>query len=710
MNQVAYVNALHPKSFSKMVCSDNRGNRFLPNWMEKFETCLNRKTNALTPDQGDLLPTSDDVPALLCALATSEFKANVSKLELLNRLCNILLDSPDSREEFLFSGGLPIIVRYMIVNSEDVESQTVAYRIMAVIAGHNPTPVDAFVQCEVIDVMVDSAKKFHRNEKFLRAAILLFRSLSSDENLRKYLQKPDVILSLLEVLKSILSEEFCLSSESLYVAALTSTLSSLVFQSQLCRSIIGENRVVKTLLKAMVDHAGIEEVQYSCLLAIQNALYQCPINVACFLDSQGLDMTFSSMATHPSSMQVLKHGLGAILNAVVINDDAKRNIIERKEFLAQICKLECGDDDLEIIKPQISIWFQLCEFDTHSERTGVSSVAQSFDETDSIGIISKYLRIAHEKNNVEMFLELCQLQGLLFLATCFRHPKDKNAVEILKEEIEIIVEALESFREVEKLTIPMLELLGGLLSGQDNCKIKFNELSGVINVVSVMKQNRRDVNVNLACCKVLDIAAEGQLAMSVMLHGKEAVRGAILTCMADFIDNANLTDRVCSLLIKMAVNSMKDASELVQAGARNMVQMAQVKHKGNPAVESLANQLLVLLEDPGADGRPGQPSGPRGTAGQRMRSRSRTVEDPGSVRARANKSKSPVHAGQGRGIRTFRETRDQSVRMLRKGGDNATEEKTERGGNSAQENDISSRIRVRRTARQKLALEPVYEV
>lgn len=707
---MACFNALRPKSVSKMACSENRENRYLPNWIEKFETCLNRKTSSLTPDRKDLLPTSDDVPALLCALATYDFKANTGKLEILSRLCNILLDSPDSREEFLASGGLPIIVQYVTVNSEDVESQIVAYRIMAVIAGHNPTPVDAFVQCEVLDVMVDSAKKFHQNEKFLRAAILLFKSLSSDDNLRKYLQTPNVILSLLEILKSILSEEFRLLSDPLYVAALTSILSSLVFQSQLCRSIIAENHVVKTLLKAMADHASVEEVQYSCLLAIQNALYQSPISVACFLNSQGLEMTFSSMATHPGSMRVLKHGLGAILNAVMINNDAKRNVIEKKDFLGQICKLECGDNDLEVIKPQISIWFQLCEYDAHSERTGVSNVAQSFDETESIAIISKYLRVAHEKNNVEMFMELCHLQGLLFLATCFRHPKDKNAVEILKEEIEVIVEALESFREVEKLTIPMLELLGSLLSGQDDCKIKFNELSGVINIVSVMKQNRRDVNVNLACCKVLDIAAEGQLAMSVMLHGKEAVRGAILTCMADFIDNANLTDCVCSLLIKMAVNSKKDASELAQAGARNMVQMAQVKHKGNPAVESLANQLLVLLEDPGADGRPGQPSGPRGTAGQRMRSRSRTVEDPGSVRARANKSKSPVRAGQGRGTRTLRETRGQSVRMLRKGGDDATEEKTVGGGNSAQGNDVSSRIRVRRAARQKLALEPVYEI
>lgn len=692
-----------------MTSTVSRRNRLSSDWIEKFDTCLTGKEKSPACDQGARLSTSDDVPALLCAVAAHDFKANINKLGFLNQLCNVLLDSPDSREEFILSGGLPIIVRYMVVNTEDVKSQTVAYRIIAVLAGHNPTPVDAFVQCEVIEAIADSVKKFHKNEKFLRAAILTFKNLSSNEFLRKHMQTRDVIISLLEVFNTVLSAKYCLLSEPLYVAALTSIISSLVFQSQLCRSIIGENQVVATILQAMMDHSSAEEVQHCCTLAIQNAVYQYPVNAECFLKSYGFDTIFSSMATHSSCKLVLKHGLSAILNVIKLDNDAKRSVINRKEFLDQLCKSTFEDEDLEIMKPKISIWLQLCEFDACSDRTGVSNVANSFVETNSISILPKYLRSAKETNNADMFLELCQLQSLLFLAKNFRQPQDKATVDIFVEEIEIVMEALESFEEVETLTIPMLEFLEGLLSGQDDCKIKFNDMSGVIRIVSVMKQNRRDVNVNLTCCKLLDIAAEGQLATPVIIQGKEAVQNAMMTCMADFIDNANMADRVCSLLIKMAVKSKKDAADLVQAGARNMVQMAQVKHKGNPAVESLTNQLLVLLEEPGADGRPGQPSGPRGTAGQRMRSRSRTVEDPSSVRARANKSKSPVRAGQGRGARASREPRNQSVRTLRKDNEGGTEN-TEGNGSGASDSNVSSRIRVRRAARQKMALEPVYEI
>lgn len=696
----------HESSFN-MTSPESRHSRFSSDWIAQFDTCLETGTSSLTSDQDSHLSTSDDVPALLRALAPDSFQANATKLELLARLCNILLDSPDSRQEFLTSGGLPIIVRYMVVNSEDVRSQTVAYRVIAVVSGHNPAPVEAFVQYEVVDAIVDSINKFHANEAFLRAAILTFKNLTSHEVLRKYMQTRTVILSLLEVLKLVLSEECCLLSEPMYVAALTSMISSLVFQSQLCRSIIGENQVVSTFLKAMADHGSIEEVQYCCVLAIQNAVYQCSINAACFLESEGLDKIFSSMVTHPASKLVLKHCFGTILNVITIDNAAKRSIITRKEFLSQICQADCGDD-LEIIKPKVSIWLQLCEYDASSDRHGISNVANSFVETGSLPVLSKYLRTACEIGNADMFLELCQLQGLLSLAGSFRQPKDKADIAIFVEEIDIIKDALERFESVEKLTVPMLELLGNLLSGHDDCKIKFNEASGVTSIVSVMRQNRRDVHVNLTCCKVLDIAAEGQLAMSVLLNGKEAIRGAIMTCMADFIDNANLTDSACSLLIKMAINSKKDAAELVQAGARNMVQMAQVKHKGNPSVESLTNQLLVLLEDPGADGRPGQPGGPRGTAGQRMRSRSRTIEDPGSVRARANKSKSPVRAGQG--ARKARHTRNQSVRVLRGGNEGTAEQSQEGSENSVADQSVSSRVRVRRAARQKMALEPVYEI
>lgn len=694
-----------------MSSNDNRLERLSSTWLEKFTTCLDqRSTQPLTSDHISSLLTSDDIPALLCAIGTPNFKSDSNKLQILTRLCNVLQDSPDSRHQFLHAGGLPILVHFVVINPDDPTAHTIAYRAIAAISDHNGTPVQALIASEVIEVVCESCTKFNDNSTFVRTAVVIFKILSSYEVLRKHMQTYTVIVSLFEIFKHLMCSDPKLDSAPLCIATLMSIIASLVYQSSVCRVIVEENSFILLILHAMEKYKLSEDVQYCGALAIKNSIYQCPSNVRCFLDGKGLDVMFSNIAAYPESKPVLRHSVGTILNTVMSSDDAKKAILLKEDFLIGLCNAFITETiDLDVAYPFISVWVYLCEYDVGTDRIGVSNVANSVIKTGATTMIHECLRFSHESRKADLFLDICHLKNLLLLVGSFRQPKDKASIKRFEDSVGIFMEALETFKDAHHMTVPILQILEDTMSGHDDCKIKFNQVSGISKIVSVMRQNRRNAVVNDKCCKVLDTAAEGQLAISAIVEGKEAMCAAIMTCMADFSDNASVIDHACSLLIKIAVRSKADANRLVEAGARNMVQMAQMKHQGNAVVESLTNQLMALLADVGTENRAGQMIGPRGTAGQRMRSRSRTIEDPSSVRTRANLSKSPVRVGKSEGSHVARESRDPTRTLRRRdlgrpdnGGENDSEDQVSRSV-------VTSRVRVRRATRQKMTLEPVYE-
>lgn len=202
--------------------------------------------------------------------------------------------------------------------------------------------------------------------------------------------------------------------------------------------------------------------------------------------------------------------------------------------------------------------------------------------------------------------------------------------------IELCLGAFDMIVTERRTTLDALGALGTFLSRRDDCKVKFNNMDGVGEVVKVMTRNPDDEEINIECCKILDFAAEGQLTSANMLKEKGGLRTAILSVMSIFSHSASIQENACSVLIKLAAISEKDTEELVNAGAREIVQMVQVNHKGNPAVESLSNQLLAVFVDAleCVNGKV--------TMEYRIHSRSRIIENSETVRARALKSRSPI--------------------------------------------------------------------
>eukprot|EP00173_Palmaria_palmata_P000690 Plantae.Rhodophyta-Palmaria_palmata.ctg13376.p1 GENE.Plantae.Rhodophyta-Palmaria_palmata.ctg13376~~Plantae.Rhodophyta-Palmaria_palmata.ctg13376.p1 ORF type:complete len:258 (-),score=37.84 Plantae.Rhodophyta-Palmaria_palmata.ctg13376:287-958(-) len=156
-----------------------------------------------------------------------------------------------------------------------------------------------------------------------------------------------------------------------------------------------------------------------------------------------------------------------------------------------------------------------------------------------------------------------------------------------------------------------------------------------------MLEHPDEKNFQESCCRLLDNISNGQFeaTASNMTCRNEAMR-SVVAAMILYPQSASLQEHACSVMIKVAATSQTDSDELCNLGARPVVEKARQEHSGNPAVESLANQLLTLLFPSGSDGREGRGQTPQGSSSSRLRSRSRTIQTGQRSRSRMDRSKS----------------------------------------------------------------------
>lgn len=672
---------------------ENRG-RFSSTWIQQFDTCLK-----IIPDPDTEEPMPDPLPQILslqhmcvvlCAIAEDDFEVTTVKLSLLQHLSTVLAANPENAQPFLAAGGIPIMVRAMTVNPQHTQVQAHACCMMEATAKEGEIAQIAFAQADATFALLDALPLLHTECAAQLSAIAALHVQAVYPASLRIMQEEHSLNALLLAMHGMLPRADC-------IALMARTLSVVVLQAPDVCAAAGKAGVISDLVQALELHHGVADVVTSCMLTLIHLTAHCQCNVEHFKAVDGVKTLFVVLAGHPGNLWPVQKALTLLEGVLKRDEEEMRKTIMDPERIDQLCNMcHLFSTNLDVLPHLIDVFISMCEHDLESGRLGVTMISEKLFESEALCKILKGMRLAFNARNGKFLGRMCKFRKLISLSSELRMSKSVKLLECACCGIEIAVESLQVFLDQKDVITNVIGLISSLVSGNDKLKVKFIDLGGVSAVLEVMKHYKRDERMNVECCRVVDYAAEGQLMSApTLLKGKDIAMLVIVSTMANLSHCAALQESACSLLIKVAAISAEEAEKLVKIGARNLVQMAQMKHAGNPGIESLANQLLILLVDPNSQNARGGPNGPRGTAGSRARSRSRTrlsTEGSEAARARAEKSRSPVRVNKAR--RPSRERRMAAAKASTGGGTGHI---------------VGSRVRVRRAARQKMDLEPIFE-
>lgn len=619
------------------AASTRRLSRFAVSWILSFPTCYSPESTAgLTDDQVNILKTSADPVALLKAITTNGFENDCRKSLLYDHLCSVIVDDIDSsRSKFVAAGGIPLTTHYMVINIEDKQIQLSSCRMLAAVAELGDEAQNSIAECEVVEAVVDASSSHATDIDIQRVCIVALHNFSLHPANRSVMHVTSTLVAVLKAFRVVLYLPT-------YVVLAATTLATAVFRDDRSRLIVGENGAVDVITEALRAHRSKADVQQACNLALQNVMFGCPHNLSRFKELDGMDALFYGILAHLANPFVVKSALYALYNFVVFDPAAAHTMIAEQRWLILTCSVSKNmGKDLEIADQIIRLWISICLYDASVEKQGILYLSECIKSTGTSSTILKWMRNSIWTHNQRLFGAICRLYDVMSLSLGKRRVEPSLTLINTEKAIGLCILAFGAFENERRAILDALSALSILISGCDEFKNRFNEMDGVEAVIKVMRMNMVDEDINIEGCRILDIAAEGQLLSPKELKGKEALCCAVLNCMMNFVDSAAIQENAISVLVKVSACSGVDVVHLVQADVYAMLKMALMKHKENPGVESLAGQLMTILEAANESESSEKYVSVQDWAAEK-RSRSRTIQNSEAVRARAFKSRSPV--------------------------------------------------------------------
>ncbi|CAN8066321.1 unnamed protein product [Agarophyton chilense] len=429
------------------------------------------------------------------------------------------------------------------------------------------------------------------------------------------------------------------SDDQTFVAQAGYLIASLIFENEGSREVFETNFGLGILTDFITKHLRSTTVQKPVLMAVRNVAWNSKTNCEQIRRSNTLPVLFLLMTLHSNQKDVMNEILACIYQFIAFDGYWRGKILSNSSYLDQLMfEWKFNIKNYDLAKWFVLILVQLTNDGAHPDRIGIKVVSQA--GTGLAGTtISGLLMDAVFVQDDAMVVSLSKLiYSLGFMENFRENVSHTYALHHLIKALGFCVQSPGSLMSV-------LRAIECLLSGADIAKVKFNDvkgMNGMLIMIKVMELYKDDELITEICCRILDNAADGQLCTTnILVDDKEILGKAILTAMAKYPKNALIQERSCLLLIKIASSHPSAAECLHKQGARGLVHEARRTYSSDPSVSSLVSHLLTLLREKGPTrDRSRTADGPK-LASVRLRSRSRTVEEPNETRARAERNRSP---------------------------------------------------------------------
>lgn len=569
-----------------------------------------------------------DVYDLIHGLATSDGEAT-SVAAALNNIGDLVGKSHLGKAFVRECGGLAVAIHRMAVCIEDENVQIAGCHLLEKIAEDDHQVQDLVGSLEGIDVILDAMTR-HRNVIPVQdAASFALRSLTWGESNRRTIVRHGAMQDLVEALR--VHENSPMLHEHIIC-----TIAHAVFGNEDGRKVCGNVGAVEAIVGTMRNFPTVVSLQAQCCFAFRNLSWKCRENVARMHENDVEDEIVATLSRFSRIPGIQDQGLAALSNIFGIDSEPLRRDVPdcKKDLVTVVFKaLKTFSSHESITRHAQNLLRTMSEI---SKASGNSAVLKNIlTYPDAAKIILRPITCEKTRTLGSVLIASKILRSIGSL--------DGMQAEIRSNGgIGIVLECLEQFAKIDVDKAPhILEGLVAICSGSDESKKAFNESAGVAKISALMLVYPDQQMLQEMCCMLLDNISNGQFeaTASNMTCRIEAIR-SVVAAMISYPKSASLQEHACSVMIKVAATSQKDSDDLCSLGARPVVEKARLEHSGNPAVESLANQLLTLLIPSGSDGREGRGQTPQGSSSSRLRSRSRTVQTGQRSRSRMDRSKS----------------------------------------------------------------------
>lgn len=540
-------------------------------------------------------------------------------------------------------GGVQLTIHTMAISMPYADLQSTGCRILADVAEHDAIIQEDIGKFEGVNAILDTIRFHLSNVQAQTHGMRAFRNLTwSSMNRARF--------RALGALGCLVQSMLVHPSDAKLQEYAASTIAHVVEDCCKSRKVIGSAGGIGAITNAMRAFGSNAALQTECSLSVRNLSLNCFPNAVAFRESDTIDLIFSAMRSHPRLPVLLNQALGAVGNIFALDEAARNAFLGNEKFEARLLlivgALDSYPADAEIAQNGCAILLQLCVFESTAD---ITNVRRFIGIANSAQALVTVLKCAIELRNHQTLQQVCLLIQFLCAA-------EESRGELGRADcVHVLLAAIEANATSEEhVCVFLLVTLSAALSGDDTNKVIFSNANGAVHIHNMMSANSNTQRIQEEACTLLDNAADGQQETTAnLMSNKQESIAAIARAMADFPMSASLQESGCSVLVKIAGVSAEDSSEIVTLGARAAVEKARSNHAGNPAVESLANQLMSLLT---ADSfrRGGRGVTPKGSASSRLRSRSRTVGQLGRSRSKVDRSKSPTRRGgrRGRGSKT----------------------------------------------------------
>lgn len=447
---------------------------------------------------------------------------------------------------------------------------------------------------------------------------------------------------ILDTLLSILSKPLEDDEQLVYNAM--ATTARIVFESNDTRKRLGELGMVEVIVALMNQFAHLPAIIAESGLALRNLAHGCATTQKRMKDVGVLAVMLEYLEKHSGELMVVDQMLAAVGNMLAMDEQARKTVLDEKRYIRSLFGVLSEFSGKNMLCRQLgAILMHLCEHDPlgdHASAYLIASVGVA-DGVKGAEAIAATLENAIHVDDMKLFLKITLVTTRLSVSDRFRSEIGGARVFCT------FVEFLKGEERLEEEVNTVLNCVASCLSGIDQNKKLFSELNGLETVLKLMSHWSQSSKTNEVCVKVMDIAVAGQnIGAKELVNCKADATPGVFGAMSNYRGVAKIQEYGCSCLVKLAAESREETSLMVRLGAHAHVQSVLSTHSGNPAVESAASSLQMLLGEKSTRQGRSTHSGSGGTSGSRRMSRSRCIGDRGErARSRNMKSNSPNRNG-----------------------------------------------------------------
>jgi hypothetical protein len=529
------------------------------------------------------------------------------------------------------SGALALVIHIMaLFCSGDADMQVAGCELLVLVSEDNNEAQQAMVALEAVEAVLDGMGAHPSSAEVQTWGPRALRALAWGYCNRQTMIRHGAISDLIAAMRNHPS----VAGVQEHVA---STIAQIVYGSSESKLLVGTTGGIQLILSAMRIHPRNMNLQGQCCFALRNLSWESPENHV-LMHEYGADaLLISALESFPRVPGVQDQALAALGNLMFHDEQTFRITIEGRDSItlhnALFSALRTFPHSSSITSNAFSLLINMCEL---SKTDRIRHLRRIATTPDIVRLLCKPIQ-DQSTRTIESVTQVSAL--IISLSVVGEFQNSLRGAKV----IELLLSCIKQFVQKDPSQCGIiLDALHSALSGNDESKKLFNQIGGVAALSEMMTEAYSTELLEEKACIVLDNVSNGQFEATAekMSNRKEAMK-SVLTSMINFPANNKLQESGCSVMIKVAATSAQDAAQLIDMGAGPVVEKARLAHKGNPAVESLANQLLTLLV-PSDGTRNTRGQALRGNAGVRLRSRSRTVEKGARSRSSMGRSKSPV--------------------------------------------------------------------